>query len=192
MRDFTRRGDLIRLRLGEHEVDLLGSLVLQLSGLLEDGSPAPVDAPADGSGDPFERWQAELAAEGNLDSSDPVIGRLFPDAYAGDPAAAAEFRRFTQTRQVMQRLEQAGTVLDALAATDEGRHRVEVPLARVDDWLRVLTALRLSLAVRLGIESPEDADSLDALDEDDPRSFVYRVYEWLAYLSEGLLTQLGR
>ena len=188
MRDFTRRGDLIRLRLGEYEVSLLESLVLQLSGLLEDGSPAPVD----GSGDPFDRWQAELGAQPTLDSSDPVIGRLFPDAYADDPAAAAEFRRFTQSRQVMERLEQAGTVLDALAATDEGRHRLEVPLARVNDWLRVLTALRLSLAVRLGIESPEDADSLDALGEDDPRSFVYRVYEWLAYLSEGLLTQLGR
>ena len=46
------------------------------------------------------------------------------------------------------------------------------------------------MAVRLGIERPEDADELDQLGEDDPRSYIYRVYEWIGYLSEGLLSQL--
>ena len=41
--------------------------------------------------------------------------------------------------------------------------------------------------MRLGIETPADAEELDALDEDDPRSYIYRVYEWIAYLTENLL-----
>jgi len=62
-----------------------------------------------------------------------------------------------------------------------------VRVIELDSWLKTLTGVRLSLAVRLGISTPEDAEELDALPEDEPRSYVYRVYEWIAYLTENLL-----
>ena len=54
-------------------------------------------------------------------------------------------------------------------------------------WLKTLTAVRLSLAVRLGIRTSEDAEELDELPETDPKAYVFRVYEWVAYLTENLL-----
>lgn len=184
MRDFVRKGPVIRVRLTEYEATLLESLLDQLGGLLE------ADAEQVESDDPFARWQAEFSETGLLDHSDPVIRRLFPSAYPDDPAAAAEFRRFTQAKQRQDRLGQAEVVMAALRDSDGGRHPVQVRVHEIDQWLKALTALRLSLAVRLGIEQPEDAEELDALGEDDPRSYIYRVYEWVGYLSEGLLAQL--
>ncbi len=184
MRPFSRHGPVIRLRLTEYEATLLESLFDQLATLLE-GDREPVR-----DGDPFARWQAEFSETGQVDHSDPVIARLFPEAYPDDPAASAEFRRFTQARQRQDRVEQAETVMAALRDSDGGRRPVQVRVAEIDAWLKALTALRLSLAVRLGIERAEDTDELDRLGDDDPRSYTYRVYEWLGYLSEGLLAQL--
>ena len=181
MSDVVRKGPVIKLRLTEYEATLLESLMDQLSGLLA-GEDGPVVAD-----DPFERWQAEFSDSEALDRSDPVIERLFPQAYPGDAAASAEFRRFTQARQRQARVDQAELVMDALRASDGGRRPVQVRVVELDLWLKALTALRLSLAVRLGIETAEDADLLDALDDDDPRGYTYRVYEWLGYLTESLL-----
>lgn len=181
MRDFKRSGPVIRMRLTDYEATLLESLVEQLTGLLEGEGDLPAD------GDSFARWQAELAGGGALDRDDPAISRLFPDAYAGDPGASAEFRRLTQARQRSDRLEQAETVLSALRDSDGGRHPVQVRVIELDVWLKTLTALRLSLAARLGIGVAGDAEELDALADDDPRAYIYRVYEWIAYLIENLL-----
>ena len=90
MRPFSRHGPVIRLRLTEYEATLLESLFDQLATLLE-GDREPVR-----DGDPFARWQAEFSETGQVDHSDPVIARLFPEAYPDDPAASAEFRRFTR------------------------------------------------------------------------------------------------
>lgn len=181
MRGFRRSGPMITMKLTDYEVTLLESLVEQFAGLLEaDGEPAVPD-------DPFERWQAELDETEPLDRSDPVIRRLFPDAYADDAAASEEFRRLTQSRQRADRLGQAEVVISALQDSDAGKHPVQVRVIELDTWLKTLTAVRLSLAVRLGIANADDAEELDALPEDDPRSYIYRVYEWIAFLSESLL-----
>jgi hypothetical protein len=181
MRDFKRSGPMILMKLTDYEATLLESLVEQFTGLLEAD-----DLPAE-SGDSFARWQAELSGEDPLDHSDPVINRLFPDAYPQDPAASGEFRRLTQARQRSTRLDEAEVVLSALRDSEAGKHRVQVRVIELDSWLKTLTGVRLSLAVRLGISTPDDAEDLDALPEDDPRSYVYRVYEWIAHLTENLL-----
>ncbi|MFZ1282578.1 MAG: DUF2017 family protein [Propionicimonas sp.] len=185
MRRFSRRGPLIKVRLTEYETSLLEQLIDDFASLLGGDEPqAIVDV------DPFVRWQAEFDAP-ELDSADPVITRLFPDAYPQDAEASQEFRRFTQARQRDDRLEQAELAMSALRDTDGGRHPLQVRAIEVDQWLKLLTALRLALAARLGIERPQDADALDALPEEDPRSLIYRIYEWLAFLSEGILGQAG-
>ena len=180
-REFKRTGSLIRIRLADYQAGLLTSLVEQLIELIEADAAEPETA------DPFELWQAELATSEPLDRTDPVIARLFPDAYPGDPAASAEFRRLTQTRQRNDRRDQAEVVLAALADSESAGRPVQVPLADLDAWLKTLTALRLSLASRLGIRTADDAEDLEALDDGDPRSYVYRLYEWLGYLTEGLI-----
>ncbi|MCA0297022.1 MAG: DUF2017 domain-containing protein [Actinobacteria bacterium] len=181
MRDFKRSGPMILMRLTDYETTLLESLVEQFCGLLE-ADDEQVD-----HADSFARWQAELSGVDTLDHSDPVIYRLFPDAYADDAEASAEFRRLTQARQRTDRLSQAEVVMSALRDSEAGKHAVQVRVIELDAWLKTLTAVRLSLAVRLGIETTEDAEELDALGEDDPRSYIYRVYEWIAYLTESLL-----
>ncbi|MFZ0531418.1 MAG: DUF2017 family protein [Propionicimonas sp.] len=181
MRDFRRSGPTIRMRLTDYEATLLESLVEQFCGLLE------ADSEYADSTDPFARWQSELDATEPLDRSDPVIVRLFPDAYPDDPQGSAEFRRLTQGRQRSQRLDQAEVVLSALRDSEGGKHPVQVRVIELDNWLKTLTAVRLSLAVRLGINTSEDAGDLDQLPDDDPKAYMYRVYEWVAYLTENLL-----
>lgn len=180
MRDFKRSGPLIKMKLTDYEATLLESLVDQFAGLLEDGSE-PLE-----SSDPFERLAAKSVTP-ELDRSDPVISRLFPDAYPDDPGASADFRRFTQARQRDTRLGEAEIVLAALRDSDAGEHPVQVRVIELDAWLKTLTAVRLSLAVRLNIETASDAEELDQLPDDDPRSYIYRVYEWIAYLTENLI-----
>jgi hypothetical protein len=180
MKGFKRKGSMIHMRLTDYQTALLESLIDQLLGLLEADSQAP-------SGDPFERWQAEMETLEPLDRSDPVITRLFPDAYPDDPVASAELRRLTQFKQRGDRQRQADVVLSALADSEAGKYPVQVRVIDLDDWLKLLTAVRLSLAVRLGIQTTADAEALDALPEDDPQAFIYGVYEWIAYLSENLV-----
>lgn len=181
MRGFRRSGPMITMKLTDYEVTLLESLVEQFAGLLETDGGAPVPD------DPFERWQAELDDPEPLDRADPVIRRLFPDAYAEDGKASEEFRRLTQERQRAGWVDQAEVVLSALRDSEAGKHPVQVRVIELDTWLRTFTAVRLALSVRLGIETAGDVDDLEALDDDDPRSYIFRVYEWLALLTDGLL-----
>ncbi len=183
MRGFKRVGPMIEVKLSDYEIALLESLIDQLNELLL----AEIEQVPDG--DPFERWKAEMETDSPLDRSDPVIARLFPDAYRDDPLASSEFRRLTQARQRADRQRQSEVVLDALGASEGGKHSVQVRLIDLDAWLKTLNALRLSLSVRLGISTEDDVEELEALEDEDPRAYVYRVYEWIGYLSQGLLQE---
>jgi hypothetical protein len=59
----------------------------------------------------------------------------------------------------------------------------------VQSWLRALTDIRLSLAVRLGIESEEDTQ-LVAQSGDDAIVAMSDIYEWLGYVQETLISAL--
>lgn len=183
MRAFERDGDQFVAELEEVEVALLASLVEQLCGLLGDDGDAPQD-------DPFARWAGEMRGGNELDLDDPVVRRLFPDAYADDRGASEEFRRFTADEQRRERIADARWVLAGLDATQEGRRDLTVPAERVEAWLRTINALRLSLAVRLGIESEADHDELDDLAPKDPRAYVLSIYDWLGFFLESLLGSL--
>lgn len=185
------------------EADLIRTLVSQVIELVRDGSPAP------SGGDPLA---ALLELDGPVDApEDPVLARLLPDAYREDVEAAGEFRRFTERGLrdqkasnglvVLETLRAAGlpdevagpSDADADAGPDPGSDigpgdTVEVDLSRdaVQAWLRSLTDVRLALATRLGVED-DDEDEWAALDEDDPRSYLHDVYDWLGYVQESLV-----
>ncbi len=130
-------------------------------------------------------------ADAGRPQSDPALARLVPDAYADDPEAASEFRSFTQGELLERRAADAAVlrgslVHDGVPLTVAGvdpkaaatTMTVRLDGAETAAWLRTLTALRLVLASRLGIEHEGDHDP------DDPR---FGVFDWLGYRLEGLL-----
>lgn len=171
----------VTARFGAGQASIVRSLVGQIIELVtaedepERSAPAPDDLAAQlGLSD-----NAELPA-------DPILARLLPDAYADDPDAAAEFRRYTEISLRSGKVAAAQTVLDTLPA-DGGKVKLKTEDAQA--WLRALNDVRLSLGVVLGVTDDFD-DQLEDLSEDDPRAAYVGVYQWLGYLQESLVEAL--
>jgi uncharacterized protein DUF2017 len=191
VKKFSRRRGVISTRLSSYEVDLLTSLVGQLVELVSDGEPEQYAAPAHGD-DAFERLVRDLQADPDEPevSEDPVVRRLFPNAYPHDAAASSDFRRFTERDLRSKKVADAQVVLAALARTEQGTHDLRIDPAEGDAWLRTLTSVRLAVATRLGITDAESAEELAELPEEDPRSFMVSVYDWLGFAQETLISAL--
>ena len=58
-------------------------------------------------------------------------------------------------------------------------------------WMRSFTDMRLAIATRLGVEEGDD-DYWASLPEDDPRSHVHDIFDWVGYLQETLVRALAR
>lgn len=182
---FSRSGTDLVAEVDGFEAALLASLVGQVAELLG-GSAA---GPASEGEDPFTQWEREFDPGVELDRSDPVIERLFPDAYA-DPGAAGEHHRLSQERLRQSRVEEAGRVLAVLAGLGDDGGVLVVPQQDAETWLKVFNGVRLSLAVRLGIESEADHLDLEALPPRDPRAQIVDLYDWLGMVLESLLEAL--
>jgi hypothetical protein len=191
MKKFKKRGGVVSSHLSEYEVELLTNLVDQLVGMLaeEAGDAGGPAAPGEAETDPFDALARDLT--GNADPpEDPVLRRLFPDAYPGDPEASADFRRFTQRELSDKKVADALAVRAALERTEGGAYEVRITAGEADAWLRTLTSLRLAVAIRLGISDADDADELSLLPEEDPRAFMVSVYDWLGFAEETLISAL--
>jgi len=168
----TRHG--IRVRLEAEEIALLRALMEQLLDLLDEG----------------QGEQGELAFIGIADKapkpSDPVLARLFPDAYRDDREAAAEFRRYTQMGLRDGKREAARTVLESLG---EPGSDIMLDEERAQVWLRALNDVRLALGTRLDI-TEEWYEEVQELDPQDPRTPMYAAYDWLTMLQESLVRVL--
>lgn len=178
------------------ETDLLTSLVGQLLELVRD-EPA---RPRDSRGDPLDAVLDALGSDDPSRPTDPVVLRLFPDAYRDDDEAAAEFRRFTERSLREQKAGAAATMLASLATAGEtgpeessrrGADKVKVELDgdQAEAWLRTLTDLRLALGTRLGVEE-DDTEHWQALPEDHPQRHIHDVYDWLGFVQETLVRAL--
>ncbi|WP_034488332.1 DUF2017 domain-containing protein [Actinomadura oligospora] len=187
------RGGTVRIRFEPEEAALVRTLMEQMLDLL--GDPPGADD--------------ELAAVGITDRAttpdDPVLARLFPDAYRDDGEAAGEFRRYTEMGLRDGKREAAGIVLATLAdafgapgtsgddasgplAGIEGGSPAEVELTteHAQAWLRALNDVRLALGTRLDI-SEEWYEEAERLDPSDPRMPMYAAYDWLTMLQESLV-----
>lgn len=174
------------------EAHIIASLTSQVVELLRDRNGELASDP-----DPLA---GELGLSGgpSLPPDDPVLQRLLPDAYRDDSDESAEFRRFTErsltsakvanAEAVLASLREAG--LDELDEDSEESLEVELDPEAVQAWLRTLTDVRLSLAVRLGIEADEDAMLLHQ-SEDEAVAAMTELYDWLGYVQETLVTALG-
>lgn len=190
MRKFRRKSGAVVTHLSAYEVELLTSLVTQLVEMISEGEPATYLQPE--SSDPFELWAQDLASDPDQPEThdDPVLQRLFPDAYPHDARASSDFRRFTERELKTTKITDAQVVLDRLAATDLGSVELRIPAAEVQAWLRTLTSVRIAVATRLGITDAESAEELAELSEEDPRAFMVSVYDWLGFAQETLISAL--
>ena len=172
---FTRGiGGRIVLRLDDLERHILTDLVTQLAALV---APEPADPDAD----PLARL-VDIDTEAER-PDDPVLLRLFPDAYADDEAASEDFRRFTERSLREGKSSNAATVLDALARSGS---KVVLTADQAGAWLGSLNDLRLVMAGRLGLDE-DNHDQFLALPEDHPARGVYLAYDWLTFLQETLI-----
>jgi hypothetical protein len=172
------------------EAHVIANLAGQVIELLRDRNGAQVT-----DSDPLV---SELGLGGpSLPPEDPVLQRLLPDAYRDDPEEAGEFRRFTESALSSAKVANAEAVLASLEAggmdlADESEAPIEIELGpdEVQAWLRSLTDIRLSLAVRLGIETEEDTMLLES--SADPAVVAMgELYDWLGYVQETLVQALS-
>lgn len=176
-----RRSDAGRLVLRTDLVErgLLDTLADQLMNIL---APEPQNVDLD----PIARMvgiDTEVSAP-----TDDVVRRLLPDAYTDDPEAAADFRRFTDRDLRTTKIAHAAVVRDCLARSGE---KVTLTAAEAESWLGFLNDARLALGTRIGI-TEDNHEELADLPEDDARSGMYHVYDWLTFLQESLVQALMR
>lgn len=169
------------------EADLLRSLAGQLVELLHNES-----AVAATERDPLE---ALLDFSGpTTEPEDPVLRRLFPNAYRGDDEAAGEFRRYTEGALRDGKARAAASVIDVLEEAglppeptgEDLTIDVELDPETALVWMRSFTDLRLALGTRLEVEEG-DEDYWYELPDDDPRAQAHHIYEWLGFLQETLV-----
>jgi hypothetical protein len=190
VRKFRRKSGAVVTQLSSYEVELLTSLVSQLVDMITEGEPESYAEPQ--TDDPFELWAQDLAGDPDQPEvhEDPVLQRLFPDAYPHDAQASSDFRRFTERELKAKKIADAQVVLERLATTDLGAVELRVPRAETDAWLRTLTGVRIAVATRLGITDAEAAEELADLPDDDPRAFMASVYDWLGFAQETMVGAL--
>ena len=189
-----RRGGGALATLSGFEADLLRSLASQLIELLRDEAAVPPKA-----ADPLESL-LDFSGPSTI-PEDPVLARLLPSAYREDDDAAAEFRRFTEVELRTSKAGNAATVVALLE--DAGLPEVGDPAltsglvidlelgpSEVLAFLKALTDMRLAVATRLDLQEG-DEEFWDSLPEDDPRSHLHDIYEWLGYLQETLVATAG-
>jgi hypothetical protein len=193
---FRASGGGATARFAAAQAAIIRSLVSQVAELVggEGAGAAPDPSGAagpDAAGDDQAALLALAAQLGVTDTTelpdDPILARLLPDAYADDPQAAGEFRRYTEMGLRSGKVAAAQTVLDTLPASGG---RVRLSMADAQAWLRALNDVRLSLGVVLGV-TDDFEDTVGELTADDPRAAYIGVYQWLAYLQESLVDALG-
>lgn len=169
-----------------NEALLLSNLAAQMIELLRDRNGAE-----ESSADPLAQF---VGMSGPIaPPEDPVLSRLLPDAYSGDPENSAEFRRYTEQSLTSHKVTNAQMVIDALidgglSEEHDSPARIEVELDQGSAfaWMKTLTDIRLALSIRLGIETEADMDRLEYAD-DEYEQQTFDIYEWLGYVQESLV-----
>lgn len=172
------------------EADLIRSLSRQLIELLHNEQAVLETDP-----DPLE---ALLDFSGPTSApDDPVLARLFPNAYRDDDQAAGDFRRFTEGALRDSKSRAAADVIDVLEEAGLGESPengvfidVELDEATAMTWMKSFNDMRLAIGTRLDV-AEGDEEFWAALPDDDQRAHVHDIYTYLAYLQETLVEALS-
>jgi Domain of unknown function (DUF2017) len=174
-RGFRRTRHGYRCRLEREEAFLLHRLAVEVDALIEAEAGDPPQ--------PADRLEAMVAVAPDAQRpDDPVVARLFPDAYA-DEQEAAEFRRYTLPE--LSAGKRAGLATLRRTIPDAGGD-VTLDEETAQAWLTALNDLRLALGTRLGVtEDVLDEPPEDALD--DTLALLFDAYDLLTYLQGTLV-----
>ena len=173
------------------EAHLLANLAGQVVELLRDRNGA-----SESDADPLA---VQLGMGGSaVPPEDPVLARLLPDAYRDSEDDSGEFRRLTERSLTSTKVHHAEILIGSLidgglsfgTPIEDEEVEVELDSDAVQSWLKSLTDIRLSLAVRLGIENEEDA-MLVGESADEAIVAMSEIYDWLGYVQETLIAALG-
>ncbi|MFI5101545.1 MAG: DUF2017 domain-containing protein [Actinomycetes bacterium] len=167
------RGGAVTMTVPEDEAPVLRGLLEQLAELVAPAEPL--------DDDPLAALVGIGSQTGTPD--DPVLARLFPDAYPDDQEAASEFRRYTESGLRESKQSNARTALATLDAPGTEHRLTDF---EVQAWLGALNDLRLALGTRLDVTEDWHAQAA-ALDPDDPALVLFSVYDWLSMLQELLV-----
>ena len=179
------RGGGARAWLAAAEASLLRSLVGQVMALVE---PEDYDDPGPDEDAELAALEAMVHGPGaDQPPEDPVLARLLPDGYRDDPAAAGEFRKYTEPALRSAKHQAAQEMLDTLP--DAGG-RIKLTQDQALSWLKALNDIRLALGVRLGV-TEEFEEQWGALKPDDPQWTAFEVYAWLGAVQESLVQALN-
>lgn len=170
----------LRMVLEPDEAAMLDQLLTQLIKLLQSHSSTTLDP------DPLFASLEVGGSEQRPD--DPALARLFPNAYDGDDDATT-FRKVTEQGLLNRKLQDAIDVISTLGVGgspfSEDAFEVEIPSDALFTWARTLTALRLAIAARIGLEHDDDRIRLAA--QEDTQGSVL-VFDWLAAILESIMT----
>ena len=160
------------LRVDQVERGLLMSVARQMMDLVQPAEASPDQ-------DPLAAQVGWVDADVGI-SDDPAMARLLPDAY-DDPDDAREFRRFTENDLRQSKMQHAMTVVEEIERSGE-----KVAVTSTDSWLGLLNDARIAIGTRIQI-SEDNHEELAGLPDDDPRSGLFHVYDWLTFLQESLV-----
>ena len=160
------------LRVDDVERGLLISVARQVMDLVQPAEASPDQ-------DPLAAQVGWVDGDVGI-SDDPAVARLLPDAY-DDPDDARDFRRFTENDLRQAKMQHAMTVVEEIERSGE-----KVSVASTNSWLGLLNDARIAVGTRIQI-SEDNHEELAGLPDDDPRSGLFHVYDWLTFLQESLV-----
>ncbi|HEY1531518.1 MAG TPA: DUF2017 family protein [Galbitalea sp.] len=127
----------------------------------------------------------DLLGEADDHVGDAALERLLPDGYRGSAEDADEFRRFTQTELVDEKVAGAQAIVAGLASRAEsGDAALMLSKEQATRWLRSINDIRLALASRLGI--------VDETFRPTPGDDNFAIYSWLGMVQWSLLRAVDR
>lgn len=153
----TRSGETLRLELDEQEAGILRQLADEMRTLLDARVPR----------------------------ADPVVARLFPDAY-DDPELAQGYDDLVGDELRDEKLRASREVSASLGAS--GPANVELDDDLVNAWLAWLTDVRLAIGTRLGVTEETMEQEIDPASPEAPAHWVFHHLGWI---QESILERLG-
>ncbi len=115
------------------------------------------------------------------DPEDPVMDRLFPEAYPHDPDRQTEYR-------LLAHVELVDAHLAALAELESSADAEHLDREQADAWMRAINEVRLVLGMRLDVT--EEGDERPTSRE-DPRTPAFAAYDYLSMLQSELIEALA-
>lgn len=123
--------------------------------------------------------------EADIPRADPVIARLFPDAYE-DPEHAQTYHDMVGDELRREKVRALAAVSESLGSS--GDASVELTDELTTAWLAWLTDVRLAVGTRLGVtEETMGAD----IDPESPDAPAYEVLHWLGWIQESIIERIG-